>query len=465
MDAMQAPFFAYYGDDFTGSTDALECLNQAGLKTVLFIDVPNVEQLARYPGIQAIGVAGMTRTMDPVAMGNELSQAFAALKALGARHVHYKVCSTFDSSPQIGSIGTAAEVGISVFNPRLVPLLVAAPPLGRFCLFGNLFAKMGIGSRGDIYRLDRHPAISYHPVTPMQEADLRLHLSKQTELPIGLVDILSVHQGVEEIRIKTQACLDLGIPMVLFDALHLSDLMPIAEVLDAYGTLEKPLFSIGSSGVEMAFGMYWKTRGVAKQTVDWPALNRVGKLLVLSGSCSPVTAKQIEYALLHGFRAVAVPASAVDPAADLQTLMRSCIEQTLAFMEAGFPVILHTSLGQEDERIAETRELLRQKGYAETEISAQTARIHGQVLGEIARYIARTTDLGRLGVAGGDTSSLIARALGIEAVEMIAPFSPGAPLCRAFAPNTPLDGIEINFKGGQVGDEHYFIKLWGANAS
>src|SRR5690606_25851405 len=298
MDAMQAPFFAYYGDDFTGSTDALECLNQAGLKTVLFIDVPNVEQLARYPGIQAIGVAGMTRTMDPVAMGNELSQAFAALKALGVRHVHYKVCSTFDSSPQIGSIGTAAEVGISVFNPRLVPLLVAAPPLGRFCLFGNLFAKMGIGSRGDIYRLDRHPAISYHPVTPMQEADLRLHLSKQTELPVGLVNILSVHQGVEEIRTKTQACLDQGIPMVLFDALHLSDLMPIAEVLDTYDTPEKPLFSIGSSGIEMAFGMYWKTRGVAKQTVDWPALNRVGKLLVLSGSCSPVTAKQIEYALL-----------------------------------------------------------------------------------------------------------------------------------------------------------------------
>src|SRR5690606_1137587 len=126
MDAMQAPFFAYYGDDFTGSTDALECLNQAGLKTVLFIDVPNVEQLARYHGIQALGVAVLTRTMGPVAMGNELSQAFAALKALGVRHVHYKVCSPFDCWPKIGSIGTAAEVGTSVFNPRRVPLLVGA---------------------------------------------------------------------------------------------------------------------------------------------------------------------------------------------------------------------------------------------------------------------------------------------------------------------------------------------------
>jgi len=28
---------AYYGDDFTGSTDALEFLSRAGIKTVLFI--------------------------------------------------------------------------------------------------------------------------------------------------------------------------------------------------------------------------------------------------------------------------------------------------------------------------------------------------------------------------------------------------------------------------------------------
>ena len=56
---------AFYGDDFTGSTDALESLNKIGIKTVLFIDVPTAEQLQNYTGLQAIGIAGMSRTLAP----------------------------------------------------------------------------------------------------------------------------------------------------------------------------------------------------------------------------------------------------------------------------------------------------------------------------------------------------------------------------------------------------------------
>uniref|UniRef100_UPI00313ED071 hypothetical protein n=1 Tax=Dyadobacter sp. OTU695 TaxID=3043860 RepID=UPI00313ED071 len=43
--------------------------------------------------------------------------------------------------------------------------------------------------------------------------------------------------------------------------------------------------------------------------------------------------------------------------------------------------------------------------------------------------------------------------MGIKAVEMIATSPPGAPLCRAFAPGSPSGGVEVNFKGGQVGGE------------
>jgi uncharacterized protein YgbK (DUF1537 family) len=34
---------AYYGDDFTGSTDAMEVLQWAGLRTVLFLEPPSAE--------------------------------------------------------------------------------------------------------------------------------------------------------------------------------------------------------------------------------------------------------------------------------------------------------------------------------------------------------------------------------------------------------------------------------------
>src|SRR5262245_1319277 len=149
---------AFYGDDFTGSTDALEFLTRAGAAMALFIEPPSEKQLADYGHLDAIGVAGMTRAMSPADMEETLRPAFTQLRQLGARHIHYKVCSTFDSSPTTGSIDKAIDVGADIFQSRFVPLLVAAPSLGRYCLFGNLFARLGIGSNGNIYRLDRHPS-------------------------------------------------------------------------------------------------------------------------------------------------------------------------------------------------------------------------------------------------------------------------------------------------------------------
>jgi len=64
--------------------------------------------------------------------------------------------------------------------------------------------------------------------------------------------------------------------------------------------------------------------------------------------------------------------------------------------------------------------------------------------------------LKRVIIAGGDTSSYAARAMEIEAVEMICPLAPGAPLCRAYSSNKLIDGLEVNFKGGQVGAGDYF---------
>jgi uncharacterized protein YgbK (DUF1537 family) len=95
------------------------------------------------------------------------------------------------------------------------------------------------------------------------------------------------------------------------------------------------------------------------------------------------------------------------------------------------------------------------KGAA-TKLKNETAETLGRAVGEVLRNALLQTSIKRICVAGGDTSSFAARALGIEALEMIRPLTPGAPLCRALAPNSPADGLEVVFKGGQVGPENYF---------
>jgi uncharacterized protein YgbK (DUF1537 family) len=62
---MKQLLLAFYGDDFTGSTDALEFICRAGARAILFIEPPTAEQLKKYPGLDAFGVAGMTRSLPP----------------------------------------------------------------------------------------------------------------------------------------------------------------------------------------------------------------------------------------------------------------------------------------------------------------------------------------------------------------------------------------------------------------
>ncbi|MBF9141082.1 four-carbon acid sugar kinase family protein [Hymenobacter properus] len=431
---------AYYGDDFTGSTDALEFLSRAGARTALFIEPPTATQLAAYPRLDAIGVAGLTRAMRPDAMQTVLEPAFARLRELQPRHVHYKVCSTFDSSPTIGSIGRAIEVGRRVFPNAFIPLLVAAPPLGRYCAFGNLFARLGIGSEGGIFRLDRHPSMSQHPTTPADESDLRLHLARQTSLQTGLLDILQIARPLAEMQESLAAQVQAGAEIILFDALYEEQLLGIGAAVDSAATESKPLFSVGSSGIEMALGRLWAQRGTLQPVSEWPAPGRAAPLLVVSGSCSPVTAGQVAWARANGFAEVVLDAHqlAASTETDVSSALLHYQQQVIGYLRQNQSVIVHTNGGA---------------AGAGQSLPAETL---GTALGLIARTAVQQTGVRRVVVAGGDTSSYAARAMGIEAVEMLAPFYPGAPLCRASAPDSPLHGVEVNFKGGQVGAPGYF---------
>jgi len=454
-----AYLLAFYGDDFTGSTDALEFLSRAGVKTVLFLSPPTADQLSQFEGLQAIGVAGMTRSMPPDEMATVLTEDFAALKALGAQHVHYKVCSTFDSSPLIGSIGKAIDVGQQVFNSVFVPLLVAAPILGRYCLFGNLFARMGIGSKGQIYRLDRHPSMSNHPVTPADESDLRLHLAKQTTRKTGLVDILQIDQDRDLLEAALQTQLEQGNEVVLFDGLKEEHLTKVGGLMDKYASEGSTLFSVGSSGVEMALGGHWHGEGKITKVSLWARVKQAEAILVISGSCSPVTSGQIQKALASGFAEVAIDIAELIAQDGANELIDEYAARAVKYIREGKSVIVHTCKGTDDERVGAALQAFAARGFSKQKMRSETARLFGTALGAIADRVLDETTVQRLVIAGGDTSSYAARALGIEAVEMIAPIVPGAPLCRAYAAGQAVDQLEVNIKGGQVGDEDYFLTV------
>jgi uncharacterized protein YgbK (DUF1537 family) len=429
---------AYYGDDFTGSTDVLDVLVRAGIPTVLLLTEPTPDLLARFPDARAIGVAGMSRAKSPDWMDAALPPLFAKLRDLGAPLVHYKVCSTFDSAPTVGSIGRAIDCAAAVFKNRCVPLVVGAPALKRYTSFGNLFATVG-----DVtYRIDRHPTMARHPVTPMDEGDLRLHLAKQTKRKIGLVDILAVANGTGTARLEAEIAA--GAEILLIDVLDAASSREAGRLIA--NSAEPVQFLAGSSGVEYALTAYWESIG--KTTPQQLAGARAVKpLLVVSGSCSPVTSGQIAAARAQGFETIAL---------DAVRLLDSAAETARVVEAAGFAlgqgrsVIVHSADAPDDAAV----KALRARAGSEALNEAI-----GTALGLVARRARENQKIARAVVAGGDTSGVVARTMGLTALTMAAPTVPGAPLCRATAETAALDGIEVVFKGGQIGGPDYFIGL------
>jgi uncharacterized protein YgbK (DUF1537 family) len=243
-----------------------------------------------------------------------------------------------------------------------------------------------------------------------------------------------------------------GAEVVLFDALHQEQLRSIGELLDGYGSVRNPLFSVGSSGVEMALGALWLRRRTGVPPVSIVKDSKVRQarrlsyaepLLVGSGSCSPVTTGQIARALKRGYAEVSLNSTALTSRRSAAREIQRAAEAAVKLLSAGRNVIVHTTENGPNKRIAAT-------------LGDNMARVMGTGLGQVLRSVLEQTRVRRLCIAGGDTSSYAARALGIEALEMIALLTPGGPLCRATAPASPADGLEVVFKGGQVGPQDYF---------
>lgn len=417
---------ACLADDFTGATDALESLTLAGLQTLMFADAPSPEAVAAIPGLQAIVVASAARSWA-LEEAERVRPILTALRELRPRHVVYKVCSTFDSSPQRGSIGRVIEIGSEVFEQATVPVVPGAPSLGRYAVFGNLFAAGSIASGCDVHRLDRHPVMSRHPVTPMLESDLRRHLSLQTNRTIGLFDVRDLSLPLMERR-RAWAATAKDHAILLSDLLTVDQQAALGELLDDSADGFRPRFTVGSSGATSSLGAHWNGAGVCTPHTDWTPVNPQRPILVVSGSCSAVTGRQITAALTAGW--VGVDAFSPTAATDMT-----------AALQSGRNGILHTSIGPDDpRRINELPDM-------------------GTRLGRIASDIlANAPTVGRVVFAGGDTTSHALAQLGMKTFRVLTRITPGAPLCQG-------DGYEIVCKGGQAGPDDFFLLAAGEPSS
>lgn len=471
---MNTRLLCFYGDDFTGSTDVLESLFTSGLKSILFLEPPTKEQLkGQFANVSCIGVAGVGRSLTPTEMEEELKPIFITMKEIDALIYHYKVCSTFDSSQSIGSIGKAIEIGRDVFQSGYVPLVVGVPYLRRYTVFGQHFAQF----QDQVFRLDHHPTMSVHPSTPMKEGDLLVHLGKQTSLSSTSFNIIEQTGPIAEVEQRLEATIEKeDAHIVLFDVLDDARLQDLGKILLYEAQRQRGKFMVGSSGIEYAlapllaelqtssFTNYSKdTHEGNDHCVSTVASNRqfaaVEQLFVISGSCSPMTMKQIAKAQENGFVTKRIPLIDLINDTDDGVKLDLFVQEIAAHLSRGDSLVLYTALGPSDCTLKGVSDTLLRRGYQ----AEDTGRIIGNCLGRITRSVLDSHQLKRIVIAGGDSSGYITRALDIYAIECISILEAGVPLCKAYSKASAYDELELVLKGGQVGSESFFQVVKAGN--
>ena len=436
---------AWYGDDFTGSAAVMEALTFAGLPSMLFLATPTPAQMARFPGLRGIGIASTASAQGPEWMTREMPGPLGFLAGLKAPILHWKICSTLDSAPQIGSIGRGTELALQAVGAETAGVVVAAPQMRRYQAFGHLFA----GSPQGVFRLDRHPVMARHPVTPMDDSDVLRHLAQQTALPSALVDLEALANPVDaDARLK--AVLAGGARMVLFDVMEAESETAVGRLL--WQNRAALPVAVGSQGVEYALIRHWQAVGALAPVAAPGSAGAVAQIVAVSGSVSPTTAQQIAWSCRNGFAGIRLDArAACGTATDLAQAEAQAVTAALAAIAQGQSPLIHTAAGPDDPAVAALRQAVVSSGAT---MDVVNERI-GAALGRVLDTILRQSGLRRAVISGGDTSGHGTAQLGLFALSALAPTIPGAALFRGHGDGLH-DGLELALKGGQMGSEDYF---------
>ena len=410
--------FGAIADDFTGATDLAGLLARSGLPVSLRIGVPSAPPKDTAP-FEVIALKSRTAPVQEAV--DDCRAALGWLRDAGAKRFFWKYCSTFDSTAQ-GNIGPVAEAFMADLGADQTIYCPAFPENGRSIFMGNLF----VGQQP----LAESP-MKDHPLTPMRDSNLMRLLAPQVQSPVGLVDRLTVARGPEAVQTALQALKSDGIRHVVIDAVADDDLVVIARACKDMTLLT------GGSAVAMPLPqLYLEDGSLTEAAATQEKHSTAARGIVLSGSCSAMTRKQVTSYLERA------PGHKLDPLVLAQEGAGAALDWLAKQSLEAMPILYATA--EPDEVAA-----------AQARLGTERA---GAIVEEALAHLAQTAHAQgaeRFIVAGGETSGAVTKALGVERLHIGPEIAPGVPwtMCESGGRD-----IALTLKSGNFGDPQFFSK-------
>lgn len=408
-------------DDYTGASDLANTFSRNGLRTVQTIGAPPDE--LPLPDVDAVVVALKIRSVAADEAVSAARKARVWLTARGARHVMYKICSTFDST-DAGNIGPVTEAFRADAQAGAVIVTPAFPETGRSVYLGHLFVN------GEL--LSESP-LKDHPLNPMRDANLVRVLARQSQAPVGLVDLATIARGFDAVGAALADMSAKGVGAAVADAVFESDLETLGRA-----ALLAPV-STGASGLGLGLARAMAPPG-AKHVAR---LDSVGGLAaVIAGSCSRATLEQLAVAE----RSMPVLRLDTDAFMTGDGEIQRAIVWAGERIAAG-PVAIAASAAPEAVARVQAKYGREAAGHA---IEQATSRIAAELVSRGVR---------RLVVAGGETSGAAVDRLQIPAFLVGPEIAAGVPVLRTVG--GPHGAMQLALKSGNFGGPEFFTRALG----
>jgi uncharacterized protein YgbK (DUF1537 family) len=408
---------AVLADDLTGGMIIAAKLEAAGVVCPLVTDPEHVADLPT--DAAAVVLARKIRLVPSEVARDEAKAAAAAFAARGAKTVYYKYSALFDSTDQ-GNIGPIAEALMTATGAARTLFCPAYVDLGVTMYKGHIF----LGST-----LMSDSPKRFDPMTPATTSDVVAKLRGQTTWRVGLADHQMLNARTRPIEVALEGRPDT--PFWVMDAIDDADVAAIAALVRDW-----PLVTGGDS---LPPAIIADRRGAAPPQAGsgrrlLPAAP--GYAAVLAGSCGQATMAQLAaFAERH-------PVWQVDLARDGDA---EGLADTIAAWAA--------------ERLASGRVAVATPAEPAGVAAAQAAFGRDGASERADRLSAavavrlRDLGVGRLVIAGGETSGAVLKALGVGRLEVAGYDELWGGYCHAPG-KRPMSFV---LKPGGMGDPPFFF--------
>lgn len=394
-------------DDFTGAGDAASFLVKNGYKTIMVTELQ--ENLS--VKCDCIVVALKIRSVKPQEAIFQVQKTLDFFKRLHVEKVYYKYCSTFDSTPK-GNIGVVLDYLMDMLDIKYTVLCPSLPVNGRKVKNGVIY----------VHNVPlAESSMRNHPLNPMWDSYIPNLMREQSKYNTYVVDINNLSDEINKMSSINERFY--VVPNYETDEQG----KEIARVMK-----DLSLFSGGSGLLEHII-----LDNVTKTTEDLSNDVVTNKAIVICGSCSIMTRKQINKYISNGCPSICVNS--------LELLDgKITAEKIFARVIQNLP---ETTIIYSDGVDKDMKEFSRHSSFRE--LSNMIEKLNADL-----SCLALENGFNRIVVAGGETSGAVTIRLGYKAYYVGKMIAPGVPIL------TPLENtnLKLILKSGNFGDESFFIE-------